>query len=207
MIDMDAVRMEVEAARGELVDAGNVKGILSLPARTRIWRAMLDPQDAERSYRCRTELKMACLRRVLPLWERAFPGDDRVQEMLNLTQGLIDASQDPDDAEMTSDEFLADVYDEIEDFDAVTQPAAFVANGAVNLVGSALDRSLDFDVVGDIQDDDELLPDSLETSYCCASAAAGALNWQPIEDTDVDARRAFWMWYLDEAIPTVLEAQ
>ena len=146
MIDMDAVRMEVEAARGELVDAGNVKGILSLPARTRIWRAMLDPQDAERSY----------------------------------------------------------VYDEIEDFDAVTQPAAFVANGAVSLVGSALDRSLDFDVVGDIEDDDELLPDSLETSYCCASAAAGALNWQPIEDTDVDARRAFWLWYLDEAIPAVL---
>ena len=179
MIDMGAVRVEVEAARGELVDAGNVKGILSLPARTRIWQAMLDPQDAERSYRCRTELKMACLRRVLPLWERAFPGDDRVQEMLNLTQGLIDASQDPDDAEMTSDEFLADVYDEIEDFD----------------------------VVGDIEDDDELLPDSLETSYCCASAAAGALNWQPLEDTDVDARRAFWLWYLDEAIPAVLEAQ
>ena len=38
----------------------------------------------------------------------------------------------------------------------------------------------------------------------CASAAAGALNWQPIEDTDVDARRAFWLWYLDEAIPAVL---
>ena len=36
MIDMGAVRVEVEAARGELVDAGNVKGILSLPARTRI---------------------------------------------------------------------------------------------------------------------------------------------------------------------------
>ena len=185
---MDAVRAEVEAARGELVDAGNVKGILSLPARTRIWRAMLDPQDAECSYRCRTELKMACLRRVLPLWERAFPGDDRVQEMLNLTQGLIDASQDPDDAEMTSDEFLADVYDEIEDFDAVTQPAAFVANGAVSLVGSALDRSLDFDVVGDIEDDDELLPDIIETSYSCACAETGATNTSRVHQTDVPVR-------------------
>ena len=188
MIDMGAVRVEVETARGELVDAGNVKGILSLPARTRIWRAMLDPQDAERSYRCRTELKMACLRRVLPLWERAFPGDDRVQEMLNLPQGLINASQDPDDAEMTSDEFLADVYDEIEDFDAVTQPAAFVANGAVSLVGSALDRSLDFDVVGDIEDDDELLPDIIETSYSCACAETGAMNSVRIHQTDVPVR-------------------
>ena len=79
-----------------------------------------------------------------------------------------------------------------------------MANGAVSLVGSALDRSLDFDVVGDIQDDDELLPDSLETSYSCACAATGAMNGVKIHKTDVPARRAFWLWYLDEAIPTVL---
>jgi len=24
------------------------------------------------------------------------------------------------------------------------------------------------------------------------------------EDTDVSARRAFWLWYLDEAVPAVL---
>ncbi|WP_454932847.1 Imm5 family immunity protein [Actinomyces oris] len=47
---------------------------------------------------------------------------------------------------------------------------------------------------------------ALAASPGCTSAA-GALNWQPIEDTDVDARRAFWLWYLDEAIPAVLEAQ
>ena len=56
----------------------------------------------------------------------------------------------------------------------------------------------------DMVDDDELLPDTLESSYSCASAAAGTLNWQPLELTDVPARRAFWTWYLDEAIPTVL---
>ena len=56
----------------------------------------------------------------------------------------------------------------------------------------------------DMVDDDELLPDTLESSYSCASAAASALNWQPLELTDVPARRAFWTWYLDEAIPTIL---
>ena len=79
-----------------------------------------------------------------------------------------------------------------------------MANGAVNLVGSALDRSLDFDVVGDIQDDDELLPDIIETSYSCACAATGAANIIRVHQTDVPARRAFWLWYLDEAIPAVL---
>ena len=72
------------------------------------------------------------------------------------------------------------------------------------MVTSACYRNPDYDTVGDETDDDELLPDSLETSYCCASAAANALNWVSIEETDVPARRAFWTWYLDEAIPQVL---
>jgi len=29
----------------------------------------------------------------------------------------------------------------------------------------------------------------------------------PLVVAAVDARRAFWLWYLDKAIPTVLEAQ
>ena len=79
-----------------------------------------------------------------------------------------------------------------------------MAHGAVSLVGSALDRSLDFDVVGDIEDDDELLPDIIETSYSCACAETGATNTFRVHQTDVPARRAFWLWYLDEAIPAVL---
>ena len=50
MIDMDAVDSEVRSARAELADPGNVKGILSLSTRKRIWRAMLDPDDDEVSY-------------------------------------------------------------------------------------------------------------------------------------------------------------
>ena len=30
------------------------------------------------------------------------------------------------------------------------------------------------------------------------------MNWQPVEEVDVEARRAFWTWYLDEAIPWAL---
>ena len=71
------------------------------------------------------------------------------------------------------------------------------------MVTSACYRNPDYGTAGDDTDDNELLPESLETSRCCASAAADALSWQPIEDTDVPARRAFWTWYLDEAIPAV----
>ena len=72
------------------------------------------------------------------------------------------------------------------------------------MVVSACSHNPHYDTADDTADDDELLPDSLESSYSCASAAANALNWVSIEETDVPARRAFWTWYLDEAIPQVL---
>ena len=221
VIDMDAVDREIRAARAELADAANTKGILSLPTRKRIWRAMLDPDDDELSYQHRIRLKVACVRHVLPVWYRGFPGDQRVEEMIALTQDLMDRrTMDIDQARMTAGTLLADVIDEAASDDvelemdaSTTKPnsiknvASLVADAASLTVFSACHRDPDMDLweeFDDMVDDDELLPDTLESSYSCASAAAGALNWQPLELTDVPARRAFWTWYLDEAIPTVL---
>jgi len=87
------------------------------------------------------------------------------------------------------------------------EASSFVADAASMMTISACHRDPDMDLwedFDDIVDDDEMLPDTLESSYSCASAVAGALNWMPLEQTDVPARRAFWTWYLDEAIPTTL---
>ena len=204
MINMDAVNREIMAAHTELESKDNVKGVLSLRTRTRIWTAILDPDNAHRSYRYRIELKIRCVRHVQHYWDRAFPGDKRVEEMISLAQGLVERQIDADAAERRCDRFLMDVYDKVENYNSITQPAVFVADGATHAVSSATHRTPEYDISDDTLDDDEFLPDSLETSYACASAAAGALNWQPLEETDVAARRAFWMWYLDEAIPAVL---
>ncbi|WP_425331259.1 Imm5 family immunity protein, partial [Actinomyces viscosus] len=180
------------------------EGILSLEARTRVWEAMLDPEDAEESYRRQIQLKIMCVRRVQRYWDRAFPGDERIEGMLSLVEDVVECRVGSELAELRSGRFLMDAYDRVEDYNSITQPAVFVADGAVHAVSSATHRNPEYDVSDDTQDDDELLPDSLETSYACASAAAGALNWQPVEEADVPARRGFWLWYLDEAIPEVL---
>lgn len=201
MIDMTLVQRELESGRKELAESN--KAILSLGARCRIWTAMLDPADDEVSYRHRTQLKEMCVRHVAHLWYRAYPGDPRVEEMLSLTSKLISRTADPKQAELHADRFLADMFDATDDFNEITRPAVLVAYGAARMVLSACYRNPDFDI-DEEEDDDELLPDTLETSYCCASAAANAVNWQPVEETDVEARREFWAWYLDEAIPQVL---
>ena len=204
MIDMTAVDREIRAARAELAAPGNAKGILSLSTRRRIWRAMLDPADDETSYQHRIRLKIACVRHVHRLWYRAFPEDQRVEKMISLAQQLMNHQVDPVDAEDWADGLTNNIYCEVEDFNSITQPAVFVADASAHMVTSACYRDPDYDTVGRATDDDDLLSDCLESSYSCASAAAGALNWQPLEQTDVPARRAFWTWYLDKAIPTVL---
>ena len=221
MIDMTAVDREIRSARAELADPGNVKGILSLPTRVRIWRAMLDPDDDEVSYQHRIRLKITCVRHVLPVWYRGFPDDQRVEDMIALTQDLMDRrTTDIDQARMTAGTFLSNAISDAEPDSTEPEPgesviypdpvkdiSSLVADAASMMTISACYRDPDMDLweeCDDMVDDDELLPDTLESSYSCASAAAGALNWMPAEQTDVPARRAFWTWYLDEAIPTIL---
>ena len=201
MIDMVAVSREVERGRAEL--AASSEGILSLKQRTRIWVAMDDPDDPEASYRHRTYLKIACVRHVQHYWDRTFPSNPGVEEMLALTQALIDRKADPKRAEKQAVQFFEHIIIRT-DVTPDLEPAIRVADAASKTVFSACCRNPDYDTAEDEDDDDELLPDALEPSYSCASAAAGGMNWQPAEELDIEARRAFWTWYLDEAIPTIL---
>ena len=201
MIDMVAVNREVERGRAEL--AASSEGILSLKQRTRIWVAMNDPDDPEASYRHRTYLKVACVRHVQHYWDRTFPSNPGVEEMLALTHALIDRKADPKRAEKQAEEFFDDIMAHT-DVTPDLEPAIGVADAASGTAMTACYRNPDYDIADGTEDDDELLPASLEPSYSCASAAAGGMNWQPAEELDIEARRAFWTWYLDEAIPWAL---
>ncbi|RAX21995.1 MULTISPECIES: Imm5 family immunity protein [Actinomyces] len=202
MIDTTVLNREISAGRTAL--SSSDEAILPLGVRRRIWAAMQDPDDDDATYRRRVELAILCVKRVQHIWDRGFPGDAGVSEMLTLAQELVNEQADPEQAEWRAETFLDNVLDSVSSFDAIVQPATFVADAASRTVISACYRNPDYDTADPETDDDELLPDSLEPSYSCASAAAGALNWQPIEETDVEARREFWTWYLDEAIPQVL---
>lgn len=198
MIDMVALGEELASARAEVL--ADPRGILTLAWRTRIWVAMDDPADAEASYRHRTYLKIACVRHVQHLWYQAYPGDPRLEEMLTLTQALIDQAVDPRQAESRADTFVnwVDFYAEST---GIGERANMVADAAHKTVISAICRNPDFDTADPDDDEEDLAPDTLEPSYTCACAAAGGLNWQSDDEVDVEARRAFWLWYLDEAVP------
>ena len=206
MIDMGAVRAEVEAARAELLDEeDNPKAILSLGTRKRVWRAMIDPEDPEASYRRRIELKMACVRRVQHYWEQHHSGDQRVSQMLDLAQRLVDGREtNTRKALKQAKKFRKDVWTDDSEWTKEGARATYAAYGAAFMVVSACSGDPYDDVTGPETNDSDLLPDIIETSYSCACAETGAANIIRVHQTDVPARRAFWLWYLDEAIPAVL---
>ena len=203
MINMLAVSRAINQAKIDLI--ASPEGILSLENRTIIWIAMNDPADSEASYFNRTRLKVLCVNQVKSIWTRMFPADSGIDRMLQLTYALMGKSVDPGAAENDASRFLQNVIAKIGS-NATTDPALMVADAATAMVVSACYRNPDYDTADNDVDDDELAPDSFETSYMCASAAAGGMNWMPVDQVNVEARRAFWMWYLDEAIPAVLRS-
>lgn len=168
----------------------------------RLWEAMIDANQPEASYRCRTYLDMLCVRKVQYIWEQTFRGCPDIDEMLSLAASLTENRVDADDAERSAYRFFQSLGNDATNPES--DKAIFVANAAQHMVISACHRDPYYVIDEELEDDDELLPDSLDCSYACACAVAGAMNWMPVDRANVEARRAFWMWYLDEAIPAVL---
>ncbi|MEG8104439.1 MULTISPECIES: Imm5 family immunity protein [Actinomyces] len=202
MIDIQMLNEQLHAGRTEVTN--NPKGILSLARRLSIWRAMIDDDNPEWSYQTRVRLNSLCVHHVQHVWYQVFPEHSGIKDMLQLAHAVTEGRVNPDHAQEQASQFLQDVLFETE-LNTTTEPATFVADAAASAVISACHRNPYYEVEmdGDLEDDD-LLPDSLDLSYCCSAALARGLNWQGAEDVDVEARRAFWLWYLNEAIPVVL---
>ena len=202
MIDIQMLNEQLHAGRTEVTN--NPKGILSLARRLSIWRAMIDDDNPEWSYQTRVRLNSLCVHHVQHVWDQVFPEHSGIKDMLQLAHAVTEGRVNPDHAQEQASQFLQDVLFETE-LNTTTEPATFVADAAASAVISACHRNPYYEVEmdGDLEDDD-LLPDSLDLSYCCSAALARGLNWQGAEDVDVEARRAFWLWYLNEAIPVVL---
>ena len=202
MIDIMTLAAEIKIAATEVgVDS---KGILSIGARMRLWEAMIDANQPEASYRRRTYLDMLCIRKVQYIWEQTFRGRPDIDEMLSLAASLTENRVDADDSERSAYRFFQSLGNDATNLE--NDKAIFVANAAQHMVISACHRDPCYVIDEELEDDDELLPDSLDCSYACACAVAGGMNWRPADEVDVEARRAFWMRHLNNAIPSVLDS-
>lgn len=178
----------------EVLDA-RADGHLPLPVRRRL-RAVWG--FGEEGRRRRYALERLAVEHVLGRWEAERPGDRRPQEMLELADAVAtrhaDGVQAAQRAVAMSNE-LDDLFEEGVDEAAVYAGLAAAAAHTVAECGE------EPELLEDPSDDQDRDSETWESAFWASLAAAPSLpKMQPAEH--VEPRRAFWRWYLDEAVPS-----
>jgi hypothetical protein len=114
--------------------------------------------------------------------------------MLLLANGIVRGTVDRQTARNEQSEFLVDIGDE---YDPHEGPGpSMAASAAARAVHTALfDRHAND--LGGPESDDQIDPDVWPTEFFASEAATLARSGQE----DVERRRAFWNWFLTEAVP------
>lgn len=194
---------------GHAALAADPDGSLPLSNRRQIWSAFGPVErDGARAVvtdalRRRVALAELAVRRVLPTWEAALPGDGRATEMLDAARQYLAGTLEFGAASSAKHRFWG--HDE----GLIGGPAMnalYVGYAAAGVVTVAL-RDQPGAAPGDVPPgtrDEDLDPYQWDASFYAAAAAAGEV---PGEDGSDPARcRAFWAWYLDEAVPQTWQA-
>lgn len=167
---------------------------LVLGRRVRLWRLLGDgPEGRER----RLRLMELCVERVLPVWDRHFPEDDQPRQHLRIARQVAAGEVDAGDAVQETHQAAFDgASDEVvsqEDAQCVLLASAALVTFAADLdleERPGEDEGLDLDDRGDD-------PDFTEADQW--GCQAEAFRSEP--GIDAEGQRAFWEWYLREAVP------
>jgi hypothetical protein len=177
-------------------------------------------------------LAVLAAKRVLPLFERLFPDDDLPREILDAAVGVLQGSvDDARTAELEDEGYHASGnawgYEEL---DEITWPASLAADAAYHALKEArgfqplkhLEQyHMDGTVTSPSQEDeaftaepepsrgDTWLDEDICTGNDTDTAAAAAVASSCREDgpvCDPAKLRVFWTWWLEDAVPTAIEA-
>jgi Immunity protein Imm5 len=169
-------------------------GHLPLPVRRAV-RVALGP--GESGHRRRFALARHCAESVLGRWRGERPDDDRPAELITLAERLLAGEADGERASRTAVDFATDVYDLLDE--AIGEPALNAAMAADRLITAARWDD-DAERLAETHDDEDADASEWETAFWASMADAPSLPKMGIPE-HAEPRRAFWRWYLEQAVP------
>ncbi|VBB06148.1 immunity protein imm5 [Lucifera butyrica] len=196
-----------EAKRGVF---SHPKGELVLPIRRKVWNKFGEygAKDAGKviqtiGLRRRAELDILCVKHVMNIWNSERPNDNRLIEILKMIDDYFNSNIGKDALRHIKNNFWTDCEEML--YENESSMACYVGFATIGAVcTSYLDKSLVSDHIDSRVLDDELDPFSWDASYYAAIAYAGGASTE--ENSSIDKRREFWLWYLNEAVPKAYEA-
>src|SRR5215211_288074 len=135
--------------------------------------------------------------RVQRHWDTGTGGDGGFRRMLDLADEALAGIVEPGQAEREMDRFEL-VTDDLMGPERPLR-AGLAGLAAARVVGRVLAGNYSEQPPGGT-DDEDLDSDAWETAFLASLAESSVPN-EP--DYDPEARRAFWRWYLSEAIPSI----
>jgi hypothetical protein len=182
----------VDAALAVLAERSD--GHLPLPVRRRV-RARWGFEDEGLSRRVALARRTA--EHVLPRFENARPGDERPREMLALADAVVRGQTDSEEAIIDAVDVANELYEMLDV--EIDEPALNAAMAAVRVAMLAAVGEPQ-EALDDPDDDEDVDADSWETAFYASMVDAPSLPSIGVAE-HVEPRRAFWRWYLSEAVP------
>jgi Immunity protein Imm5 len=171
---------------------------LNLGYRHAIWAVFGDNGHIKR-----TALALSTVRHVLPIWNRRFPHDDRVEIILALAEKVASGDVSQAFAEKESQKFWREM-----------QQLGYEDSGMAFTVGCAAVTALDSAIFDENFDQDEIdfnLTDNRDiegndTAFFAACVYANGAVWETVSGkVDSGKRLEFWSWWLNIAVPNAWE--
>lgn len=198
----------IRLAKSHLQESAD--GVLPKRDRILIWQcfgprtrhmAWLDV-SAGGAARARYTVERECLVHGLSIWDTAFPGDRLPERAIELADRVLTDRSLVDKATKAcqsywheADNLSANLFDT----DPSQQHVAMICYAASRLLSVAI-RDQPFNELD--PDDPAFLtfdPYREDPAWCVSNAVAGGSEFE--SGSDVEARRRFWLWYLDDAVP------
>lgn len=174
-----------------------------------IWAALGPRADSPQETKSiglkrRATLAILSTQHVLPLWERARPGDTTPQHILAEAERALNKAVDKQKVWKDRNRYWVqfnDLINENEKNDVI----ASVGFAAVQALTAALqDERFDPDRIDIHLTDFDIDVEELDASFFAAAAYAHGPIWAP--QSSAAKRREFWEWWLKDAVPSVWNA-
>jgi hypothetical protein len=164
------------------------------------------PPTAQPGHTRRAQLAQRTVRQVLPVWQGIWPDEHWPEELLAHAQRATTGS--PEEIRAAYVEWRNSrpaVDDYYGDHDGNQHPAAMCVLEAAMcaLICAIFDEHADPSGERVILDSDTDYT-SWDAAYYCAIAVSGKAPDDAADPGSVALRRAFWRWWLDEAVPAAL---
>jgi hypothetical protein len=180
----------IAAARRALVESR--EGAIERGYREQIWAA-LGPRDTNGRTR-RALLAIRSVEHAMDAWKEANPADDTPAKLLAIARRVLAGQIDRE----TAFRERGTAWTHFDDLDG---GAVEVGYAAAQALGTALaDEDFTEDAVNIERRDADLDPYEQDAAYLVSLVVAGGPVWGP---SDPQRRRAFWDWWLTDAVTEV----